>query len=174
VAVIRGGPDDDEAVPDRVTVRRASNPADPTGLGIAIARCLDAFGAPPTVCFDSLTVLLQYVETGGVFRFLHTMPRYLASVDAGVHAHLDPAAVDDRTVTSHSSLSDASLAHNSAGEVPTGTRRGGARPAPADGGPERPNRRVLAARRPGTLYEPRAVPHRRHRRRHVRAAVRER
>jgi hypothetical protein len=125
LSVVAVGPIEGEAVPDSVTVRRASNPGDLTGLGIAITRCLDEFDAPPVVCFDSLTVLLQYVETGAAFRFLHTMSRYFANADARVHAHLDPDAVSDRAVNSISSLFDAIVAHESAGDVPGLTLEGG-------------------------------------------------
>ena len=83
-------------------------PDDLTGLGIRIHQCLDEFEGPRTVItIDSLTVLLQYVETREAFRFLHVLTNRVAGADAVAHYHMDPAAHDDRTIAILGSLFDA-------------------------------------------------------------------
>lgn len=84
-----------------------SDPGDLTGMGIAVTECLDALPPEPRVCFDSLTVLLQYVDVERAFRFLHVLSRYLADVDGSLHVHLDPATGDDEAVATLASLFDA-------------------------------------------------------------------
>jgi hypothetical protein len=94
----------DEAVPDDLidTVSiRAVSPTDLTGLGIVLSDFLGSWSdesAHVTVCFDSLTDLLQYSDTQTVFRFLRITTRRLELVDADSHFHLDPSAHDEQTV----------------------------------------------------------------------------
>ena len=116
--VVVGGPGEEIRSPGGVAIRTVSEAGDLTELGIAITRSLDGFeGAGPAVCLDSLTVLLQYVDTEVAFRFIHTMGRYFAAADATVHAHLDPGAVDDRAVNSLASLFDGVLVHERVGNA---------------------------------------------------------
>jgi hypothetical protein len=116
--VVVGSPGEELASPESVEIRTVSGAGDLTELGIAITRSLDGFeGSRPAVCLDSLTLLLQYVETEVAFRFIHTMGRYFAAADATVHAHLDPGAVDDRAVNSLVSLFDGVLVHESVGNA---------------------------------------------------------
>lgn len=105
-----------DATPASVTVETVSTPDDLTGLGITLSQALSAHD-DVVVCFDSLTVLLQYVDTEVAFRFIHTMGRYFAAADATVHAHLDPGAVDDRAVNSLASLFDGVLVHERVGNA---------------------------------------------------------
>jgi archaellum biogenesis ATPase FlaH len=51
-----------------------------------------------TLCFDSLSILLQYADTERVFRFLHVLTNRLTELGASTHFHLDPAAHDERTI----------------------------------------------------------------------------
>ena len=79
-------------------------PSDLTGQGIAIAEAL----SPETVvCVDSLGVLLQYVDREQAFQFVHTLGERCAESAAAMHFHLDPAAVDERTVATLSLPMDA-------------------------------------------------------------------
>jgi hypothetical protein len=103
--------DDDwrSSATEHVAVTRAS-PTDLTGVGIAVSDTLSAWGEtddPVVVCVDSVTTMLQYAPLPTVFRFLHTLCRRFASVDALAHFHLDPAAHDDRAVARLTQLFDA-------------------------------------------------------------------
>ena len=79
-------------------------PSDLTGQGIAIAEAL----SPETVvCVDSLGALLQYVDREQAFQFVHTLGERCAESSSAMHFHLDPAAVDERTVATLSLPMDA-------------------------------------------------------------------
>lgn len=78
-----------------------SEPGDLTGLGIKVNQCLSTWedeAALTTVCFDSVTTLLQYVDTRRAFRFFHVLTRRVRSLGALAHYHVDPAAHDDQTL----------------------------------------------------------------------------
>jgi len=79
-------------------------PSDLTGQGITIEEALSPGTA---VCVDSLGALLQYADREQVFQFIHTLGERCAESSAAMHFHLDPAAVDDRTVAAVSLLMDA-------------------------------------------------------------------
>lgn len=90
--------------------RSISNPADLTGLEIAVAEFLSEWagdGRETVVCVDSLTVLLQYAELPAAFRFLNSLTSRVWHADATMHVHLDPAAVDDRVLATVAPLFDA-------------------------------------------------------------------
>lgn len=93
---------------DRV-VRSVETPDDLTGLGITLSEYLSSWGdaTEVLVAFDSLTVLLQYVDLQRAFRFLHVMTNRTRTAGATGHYHLDPGAHDDQTVATLSSLFDA-------------------------------------------------------------------
>lgn len=99
------------AVPgEPMTVESISNPADLTGLGIKISRALTDWEDDErriTVCFDSLTALLQFVELDSAFRFLHVLATRMDSVDAAGHFHMDPTAHDEREINTLASVFDA-------------------------------------------------------------------
>lgn len=81
-------------------VERLTDPADLTGLGMALNDALGewAVAGDVTLCFDSLSILLQYADTERVFRFLHVLTNRLTELGASTHFHLDPAAHDERTI----------------------------------------------------------------------------
>lgn len=90
------------------TVACLESPTDLTGLGITVSEYLAAEGGERTVViFDSLTVLLQYVDLQRAFRFLHVLANRVGTVDATAFYHMDPGAHDDRAVATLSSLFDA-------------------------------------------------------------------
>jgi hypothetical protein len=105
--------DPDEQIPDGTTENvsvQAVSPTDLTGLGIVLSDFLGSWSNEPeqvTVCFDSLTDLLQYSDTQTVFRFLRIATRRLELVDANAHFHLDPSAHDEQTVATLRSAFDA-------------------------------------------------------------------
>jgi hypothetical protein len=89
--------------PDGRTISTAtvSEPGDLTGLGIKVNQCLSAWedeAALTVVCFDSVTTLLQYVDTQRAFRFFHVLTRRVRSLGALAHYHVDPAAHDEQTI----------------------------------------------------------------------------
>lgn len=81
---------------------------DLTGLSIAVSRYLDQWehAGPVTVCFHSLGPLLDHAERDRVFRFLHTLTGRFMAANATAHVHLDPAATDQQTVATLSTLFD--------------------------------------------------------------------
>jgi hypothetical protein len=97
------------AVPaGRNTAKTIDNPGDLTGLGITVSEYLSEQAGPQAfVTFDSLTVLLQYVELQRAFRFLHVLTNRVSTADALAHYHMDPAAHTEREVATLASLFDA-------------------------------------------------------------------
>jgi len=110
VGVITVGDASASADREGVETRTVSTPSDLTGLGIEIADLVDAWPAPVTVCFDSLTAMLQYVDFETAYEFLHTLTGQFHAADARAHFHLDPAAHDAATVAALTSLVDAAVA----------------------------------------------------------------
>lgn len=89
-----------------LTVHTAA-PADLTGLGITLTELLTAEDGPRTVlCFDSLTMLLQYVDVETAYRFLHVLTGRISAVGATGAFHMDPSAHDEQTVGAMKSLFD--------------------------------------------------------------------
>lgn len=98
-------------VPDGWNLRiRTESPGDLTGLGIQTSEFLTRWhdlDDPITICFDSLTVLLQYVPVEQAFRFLHTFTTRVRNAGATAHYHMSPSAHDDQTVETLVQLFDA-------------------------------------------------------------------
>ncbi|MFC7045405.1 hypothetical protein ACFQH6_08300 [Halobacteriaceae archaeon GCM10025711] len=89
-------------------IETVSDPRDLTGIGIKINDALSWLSTESdlAVCFDSLTVLLQYSDLQRTFRFLHVLTGRLTAADARAHFHLDPDAHDDQTIATLTSLFD--------------------------------------------------------------------
>lgn len=90
-------------------IATVSSPGDLTGLSVRIKEILSAWEADPEpveLCFHSLTMLCQYVDERTAFCFCHAVTRYLSTVDASSHFHLDPSVVDEQTVAALSALFD--------------------------------------------------------------------
>lgn len=99
--------DSPDGLPDDIEVLTVSNPANLTRLGVTLTEALAALdGTRPVFCFHSLSVLLQYVDPDGVYRFLNVLRTHLDAVDATAHFHLDPSTHDDRTVEALRQLFD--------------------------------------------------------------------
>lgn len=106
--------------PDRDVTEVIQSPHDLTGLGITISEYLKEWyeqNAPIVVCFDSLTALLQYVDTETVFKFLHIFTGRIQTADAIAHYHIDPEAHDDQTVHTLAQLFDAIVDADANGEL---------------------------------------------------------
>jgi len=94
-----------------VTVKSVSTPDDLTGLGITLSQALSTH-EDAIICFDSLTVLLQYVDHETAYEFLNAVTGHLYAADARAHFHLDPAAHDSQTVDALASLFDVIVERN--------------------------------------------------------------
>lgn len=79
-----------------------------TDLGVTLTEVLesDPDERPTVLCFQSVTVLLQYAEPDAVHRFLHTLTGHAAALGVDGHFHLHADAHDDRTVASLRPLFD--------------------------------------------------------------------
>jgi hypothetical protein len=84
-----------------------SSPSDLTGLGIEIGTFLSEREPPVTVCFDSLTSMLQYVDFETAYEFLHAVTGQVHAAGARAHFHIDPEAHDEQHVAAITSLFDA-------------------------------------------------------------------
>lgn len=91
-----------------VAIRTVENPGDLARLGVGISDALSSWSDqhPTTVCFHSLTSLLQFVELSRVFRFLYTLGGRVAASGARAHYHLDPEAHDEQAVATLRPLFD--------------------------------------------------------------------
>jgi len=95
-----------------ITVDQVQSPGNLTKLGIRITNRVEALSEVPendgiTICFDSITALLQYVQVDEAFRFLHVITERFADVGAVSHFHMDPYAHDDETIDTLVTLFDA-------------------------------------------------------------------
>lgn len=124
VSVGDGGPTDGEGPGGDVwSVERIPNAGNLTDLGITLSGYLGDAGRDRTrLCFDSLTVLLQYTTLDGAFRFLHAITGRVRSTDAVGHYHLDPAAHDEQTLATIKELFDAVVEVDESGDYTVTTR----------------------------------------------------
>ena len=89
-----------------------TTPSDLTGLGVAISEVLSEWDDPVLVCFDSLTSMLQYVDSDTAYEFLHAVTGQVHAARARAHFHVDPAAHDETTLAGITSLFDARVSVN--------------------------------------------------------------
>lgn len=93
-----------------ISIETVPSPANLTRLGTLIVDYLSEWETDETstvVCFDSITPLLQYVDSTQVYRFLHTLGGHIRRTNAVAHYHMDPVAHDEQTVALFKSLVDA-------------------------------------------------------------------
>lgn len=98
---------------------RTVHPDDLTGLGIAVNESLTNVASgdrDAVVTFESVTALLQYVDTQRTFRFLHVLTSRIRAVDALGVFFIDPAAHDEQTVRTIDALFDAVVERDDDGE----------------------------------------------------------
>ncbi len=94
-------------------VATVENPSDLTGIGIELSEMLSTMAdaaedsQPLTVCFDSITSLLQYADLQRTFRFLHVVTGRIKTVGGVGHFHIDPAAHTDQELATLKGLFDA-------------------------------------------------------------------
>lgn len=91
-------------------VRRVENPDDLTGLEIRVGEAIAALpDGPRTLCFDSLTALLQYAEVEEAYRLLHPLVERLHAAGVVGHFHVDPVALEEQDLTAITGLFDATV-----------------------------------------------------------------
>lgn len=100
-----------------ILVTSISSPGNLATIGRSIDRCLSADdGGRTRVCFDSLTTLLQYVDTRPTYQFLHALLPRISNHDAIAHFHMDPAAHDETTSRIVESLFDVTVRYDEAAD----------------------------------------------------------
>jgi len=101
----------DAATADRadVAVETVPTPSDLTGLGIEIGPFLSEWDVPVTVCFDSVTAMLQYVDFETACEFLHAITGQVHAAGARAHFHVDPGAHDEQAIAGITALFEASV-----------------------------------------------------------------
>lgn len=104
---LAGDPQDriTDAAPADTTVRTelADSPGNLTDLGVTLTESLEKHAErdPRTIlCFQSLTVLLQYSPLDEVYQFLHTLVGHLDRFDASGHFHLHEGAHEAEAIAS--------------------------------------------------------------------------
>lgn len=104
-AWIAGHPRDrvaDAAAPDTdVDAELVDSAGNLTDLGVTLTEVLDGQGDTDrrtALCFQSLTVLLQYSDEDVVYRFLHTLTAHLRTLGVVGHFHLHVDAHDEETI----------------------------------------------------------------------------
>lgn len=91
-------------------VTRVENPDDLTGVEITVGEQLAALPAGTgTLCFDSVTALLQYADAEEAYRLLHPLVERLHAERTVGHFHVDPVAHDDSTLAALSEIFDATV-----------------------------------------------------------------
>ncbi|GAB6862793.1 hypothetical protein JCM17092_28820 [Haloplanus litoreus] len=90
-----------------VSVRTVSSTGNLTDMGVTLTDVLETHDAESTLlCFQSLTVLLQYAPLEEVYQFLHTLVSHVDRTEITAHFHLHADAHDDDTVATLRPLFD--------------------------------------------------------------------
>lgn len=108
IVCVGPGSADESTADDCDAVRTISDPADLTGLGIAVTDWLAARsdGTTATVCLDSVSTLLQYADHDRALKFLHTMASRFRRTGVEMHCHVDPRAHGEQTLAQLGQLFD--------------------------------------------------------------------
>lgn len=96
---------------DQVSIEPVTEPADLTGVNIALSGFLSRWeGGPIAACVHSLSAMLEHVSVERAFRFLNDATGRLKAADVYAHAHLDRTRHDEATVNALAGLFDAAIA----------------------------------------------------------------
>ena len=82
------------------------SPANLTALGTRVSDLLRGDDGRPVLCFDSVSMLLQYAEVETAYQFLHVLTGRVHAVDGVGYYHFDPSTHEFRTVEAVKSLFD--------------------------------------------------------------------
>lgn len=91
---------------EEVQIQQLEDPTDLAGLGRAIGDRIDELDGDLTICLDSLSDLLQYVEREAALQFLHTLSVQVMHSGATAHYHLDSTIHDSDTIDLFSTVTD--------------------------------------------------------------------
>lgn len=134
VRIITVGDALDAAAASTAEVTQVESPDDLTGLEIAVGEQLAALPEGiGTLCFDSVTALLQYADAGEAYRLLHPLVERLHADRTVGHFHVDPVAHDDSTLAALAGVFDATVELTDDG-VAVRTTAGIGHDGPADNG----------------------------------------
>lgn len=92
---------------EMIQLQSISSPGDLLEIGRGINRCLGTSsvdGGQRHVCFDSLTTVLNYVDTKPAYQFFHSLLPAMRRQNCIAHFHMDPDAHDEKTVAIIQSL----------------------------------------------------------------------
>lgn len=106
--VCRGGSKTGDTV-DTFRTASVMSPEDLTHLGISISMIVADWAESPeqvTICFHSLSTLLEYVSERRAFRFLHVLLGRLDEAGARIHVHLDRDAHERHVIALYRELFD--------------------------------------------------------------------
>jgi len=108
VAATGGDPDFTEPLVEDAV----ADASDLEAIGATVSRFCGAWhdqGYAVSVCIDGLEDLLDANDREPVFQFLHALAGRLDALDATVHVHVDPDAVEQRTRLTFEQLFDETL-----------------------------------------------------------------
>lgn len=84
-----------------LTVDSVSSPSNSAAFASKVTEMVDVISAPnrpTTVCFDSLTALLQYLDKSSLLKLVHVIIRELKSRNVTAHFHIDAKGVDQEVL----------------------------------------------------------------------------
>lgn len=105
--------------------RQVESPGNLTKIGVELNELLTSWtedGARLTVCFESLTPLIQYSDVEKVYKFMHVFSNQVEASDARAHYHLDPNAHEASDVNLLMTTFDGVVEVNADGDVSVRTR----------------------------------------------------
>ena len=114
-AVLTVGQPETEFESDAWLTSTVESPADLTGIGIELSNLLSELAEDVgpderlSVCFDSVTTLLQYADLQQAFRFLHVVTGRVRKADARCYYHLNPTAHGQQTMATLGGLFDTTV-----------------------------------------------------------------
>lgn len=95
---------------ESVRVSSAAHPGDLTGLGVEVTRHLERWRdaeAATSLCFHTVSTLLQYADRKSVYRFLHTLTVKVTALGGTAHYHASPVGYDETALDALLPLFDA-------------------------------------------------------------------
>lgn len=106
----------DDMTAGTFSIETVDVPPDLTAIAIRLFEYIDAWPAgssyQTSICFHSLTPLLQYKSTQRVSKFVHKLTDEIDDRDASIHYHMDPAAHKSATIETYASMVDAVVEDN--------------------------------------------------------------
>lgn len=104
---------------EKVTVETVRDRDDFTRLGLLLNQSIrgGTDGTVPTICFHSITSLINDHNLEKLFRFLHVLQGRTSHAGATAHYHLDPTKITDSDVSIIEQLFDLTVRYDETGNV---------------------------------------------------------